>query len=94
MKRRVLMTPRDKPANSKLIGGRYIRKWDDILLLPKYIDVEDLFFDEADQQMKIKYKNDHGEEKIANLDFLTNFCRNEKEKRHAKFHQAGFDIRR
>lgn len=81
MKRNFIRSQRKNPTTEILVG-RYIRKYDEILLLPKYIDVTDVFLDEA-LGVRIKYLNDHGEECIGPLDFLTNFCRNEKEKRHA-----------
>ena len=84
-------SPRPKVEN---LCGRYIRKWDDILIIPKWIDVYDVYLNEPLGQVLIKYFDDRGDKGEKELNYLTNFCRTEKEKRHVKWSQAGLNIRK
>jgi len=70
------------------LTGKYIRIWDDILLISKAIEVYDIYFNEDTNKIMIKYFDEHRDKGEATLDYLTNFVRTEKEKRHVKFPKA------
>jgi hypothetical protein len=85
MNRSQFLKNKPRPNKTDSIFGRYIRKYDDILVIPKWIDVYEVYDNEKLGQVMIKYKDDRGDEAEKSLDYLTNFCRTEKEKRHAKY---------
>jgi hypothetical protein len=87
MKRSQFVKKAPNPPRPSSICGHYVRQYDDILLLPKFIDVGEVFADE--DGIKVRFTNDRGLEEIRPVQYLTNFCRNEKEKRHAKYFKAG-----
>jgi hypothetical protein len=85
MNRSQFLKNKPRPNKSSSLAGRYIRKHDDILLIPKYIDVYDIYLNETTGQVTIRYEDDRGDKAEKDLNYLTNFCRTEKEKRHAKY---------
>ena len=86
MKRSEFLKNKPRPTpNSNVLTGRYISKYKEIPLLPQWIEVYDVYLNEGSGQVMIKYKTDRDEDIESRLDYLTNFCRTEKERRHAKY---------
>lgn len=72
------MKQRTNP-NSEALTGKYIRRYD-IELLPKTIYVTDVFLDEKDNKVKIKFTTESSEAEVNVLNYLTNYVRTEHEK--------------